>query len=222
MKQDARLAMVMKFRDWAYDGLIRRYGKKQEYRGLEQEMEGFYRTSGRFISTILKDAKRFQLDTLKAEWNKLTPHEKANIRRTATELAMVAVLGVGSAMLGKAGKLIEDEYDSDSFMDQAVRGGYMLSLYEVNRLYTELFAFMNPKEALRLMQTPAASTSLLENTIKLIEQGMTGPLEEYKTGWRKGELKIGVTASKLIPMYKHFETLNEHGLKDKGAFYNLN
>jgi hypothetical protein len=55
-----------------------------------------------------------------------------------------------------------------------------------------------------------------------MEQAFTDPTERYTTGWRKGDLKIGVTASKLIPLYKHFETLNEYGLKDKGTFYNLN
>lgn len=221
VKKDARLALMMKFRDWAYEGLVRRYGKKQYNRGMEMDTEGFYRTSGKFIGNLAKNMKGFQLDLIKADWQALTPHEKANIRRTATEFAMIAALSIGGTLLGKAGKMIEDDYPSDSFYDQMMRGTYMFTLYETNRLYTELFAFMSPTEALRLMQSPAAATSLIESTFKLLNQLTTDPLEQYTRGWRKGDYKAGRQLEKLLPGYKHIATLNEHGMKEKGVFYNI-
>ena len=229
MKQDARTALVMKYRDWVYDGLVRRYGKKQPYKALGQDAEGFYRTGARVGKNMVKHLTKFQFALMQEDWSKLTPHEKANIRRLITETAMITLLGVSGAMLGKAGKMVEDEYNSDDIMDRMTLGSFNLLAYEVNRLWTEVFAYANPVEALRLMQTPAASTSILEGVVKLTNQTMTdvygiiqgeGP-ERYESGWREGDLKIGARIEKLTPLYKNIKTLNPEGIKERGVFYNF-
>lgn len=220
-KQDARLALVTQFRGWAYEGIMRRYGKKRANHLLEQDVEGFYRTGGRVAWQMMKDLKSFNLSMAKENWGNLSTHEKANIRRFVTETASIALISIGGALLGHAGKMMEDDYGSDSVTDRMVLGSYELLNYEVNRLYTELFSYLNPIEAVRLLRSPVASISIVENTIKLISQTLTDPFEEYESGWRKGENKAAVSLGKLVPIYKQLSTLNADGIKDKGTFYGL-
>lgn len=167
----------------------------------------------------MKDLSKMQLNMTRENWAKLSEHEKANIRRAITEVSTVSLLAIAGVMLGKAGKLMEDEFDSEEFSDRLVLGSFNLLTYEVNRLYTEVFAYLNPVEAVRLMRTPMASTSIVENLLKLLGQIATDPLEQYETGWRKGQYKVGVRVEKLTPFYKQLMTLNADGIKDMGAFY---
>lgn len=219
MKQDARLALVMKFRDWMYPGIKRRFQKKREYHMQEQEMEGFYRTGVKALKVLAMDLTKLNLQMTKENWANLSSHEKANIRRAITEAATISLLAIAGAMLGKAGKLMDDEFGSEEFSDRMVLGSFNLLTYEVNRLYTEVFAYLNPVEAVRLMRTPMASTSIVENLIKLMGQIATDPFEQYETGWRDGQYKVGVRFEKLIPIYKQVAVLNADGIKDMGTFY---
>ena len=220
MKQDARLALVIKYRDWAYEGFIRRWGKKQNYRMLEQDVEGFYRTGGRVIWQLAQDLRKMKFDLMKENWQNLTPHEKANVRRFVIEGAMITAMFTAGALLSQAGKLMDEEYGSDSYEDNLVLGSYRLLTYETNRLYTEIFAYINPIEAVRLARTPMASTSIIENTLNLLWQAGFAPGEEYETGWRKGKNKTLVKMGRLIPLYKQIETMNPDGIQERARFYN--
>lgn len=216
MQQDARTALIMKFRGWMYEGIKKRYGKKREYHMMESEMEGFYRTGGNALWTLVKDLKSMNLNLSKENWANLTPHEKANIRRFITETSAVTLTAIAGAMLGHAGKLMED-YDKDDPYDRAVLGAYAMLNYQVNRLHTEIFAYLNPAEAIKLMKTPMASTSILVNLTDLLTQ-LADPFEEYESGWRKGQNKLSVRVEKLVPIYKQITTLNADGIKDRGAW----
>lgn len=216
MQQDARTALIMKFRGWMYEGIKKRYGKKRQYHMMESEMEGFYRTGGNALWTLLKDLKAMNLNLSKENWANLTPHEKANIRRFITETSAVTLTALAGALLGNAGKLMEN-YDTDDPYDRAILGAYAMLNYQVNRLHTEIFAYLNPAEAIKLMKTPMASTSILVNLTDLIGQTLD-PFEEYETGWRKGQNKLSVRIEKLVPIYKQITTLNADGIKDRGAW----
>jgi len=220
-KQDARLALFLKFRDWAYEGAMRRYSRKRPNLNLEQDVEGFYRTGWRVAKTMIKDLKQLRWDLMKEDWDKLTVEEKANIRRLVTEAAAVTALGAAAGLLAYAGKHIEDEFNSDDLHDRMVLGSFRLLVYETDRLQTELMSYWNPAETLRVLRSPMASTSILANTANLLTQLFTDPLEQYETGWRKGEYKSWVRAGKLIPLYKHLSVLNPDGIKDKGIYYKL-
>jgi len=218
MQQDARTAMMMKFRGWLAEGIKRRYAKKRDYHMLEVEMEGFYRTGGRALAVLAKDLKSLSLQLSKENWRKLTPHEKANIRRFVTETSMIIATGVAGAILANAGKMMEDKYDTDDMGDRAILGAYQMLNYQVNRLYTEVFAYINLQEFVKLMATPAASVSLVESTIRVLQQ-FSDPFEEYQAGWRKGENKLLVKTEKLIPLYKQLTTLNADGIKARGMYF---
>jgi len=222
MQQDGRLALVLKFRKWAYEGALRRFSVNKYNTLLEQDVEGFYRTGARVGVKLIKDLSKLKFDVAKEDWQNLTPHEKANMRRIITETSAITLAFIAAMLLGAGAKYMEDKYDKDNFKDKFVLGSYELLLYETNRAYTELFAYINPKETLRLFQTPAASTSLLVNSIDLLIQVFTDPLEEYETGWKKGKNKALWRAGQLSPGYKQIVTFNPEGIKAKSVFFNLN
>jgi len=218
-KKDARTAMLLKYRDWAYEGLVKRFGKTQEYLHLEQDATGFYRQGFQVMKKLVTDLEGLKFDLLKEDWQKLTPAERANVKRLVSESAMIVSLIASSVILGHAGKDLEDTWDDDTFQGRLAHGGFNYLVYMVNRIKTEIFAYTNPVEALRLLQSPAASTTLIENTIKLLSQFMMNPLEVRETGRDKGSLEIAIKASRLIPAYKNLSRLTPQGIKDSGVFY---
>ena len=221
MHHDARTALVMKFRGWMYEGFKRRFTKKRDFHMLEQEMEGFYTTGAKAIWNLAKDLRTFNLQLAKEDWAKLTSHEKANIKRMIVETSSIMLLAISGAMLGKAGKMLDDEFDSDDITDRMIMGSFATLNYEVNRLYTEVAAYINPAEFTKLMRTPAASISVLENLMDVIIQ--TYPqniMETYQTGWKKGDSKLIWKAGKLIPGYKQIRTLTPEGIEEKMAYFN--
>jgi hypothetical protein len=219
MKQDARTSLLLKFRDWMTDGMIRRFGtSKANHMIGGEDREGFYVSAFKAGKVLLKDMKKMKLDLTRENWAKLTPHEKANIKRTVTEVAVMMAVLAASSLIGAAGKMVDDEFDSDSFVDRAARGAYEFLLYESNRLFTEISFYTNPVEFVRLFKTPAASTSVLENTIRLGGQLFSDPFEKYEAGWREGDYKMEARIEKLVPIYKQITTLNAEGIKDRGAW----
>jgi hypothetical protein len=220
MKADARLAMIAKFRGWVVEGFNKRWGKRKESIMLEQDVEGFYRTGGRVVKQLTQDLMHLRFDIAKEKWSALSTHEKANIRRLITETAMITLTYVASSLLGEGGKAMEDKFGSDKHSDKLILGAYLMLVYQANRLYTEVFAYGNPVEAVRLFRSPFASLSIIENTLSLMAQVGFAPTEEYETGYRKGQNKAAVKLGKLVPLYKQFETLNPDGIKERTKYFN--
>ena len=218
-KQDGRMALVMKYRDWMYEGLVRRFGKKQYNANLGVEVEGFYREGTKVGATLIKHLKTLKIQAMKEDWQNLTPKEKANFIRLVAEVSTIVSLGAISSLMGYAGKHMEDEYDGDNLSDRLALGSFNYSVYLANRLYTETSSLINPMEFVRITKSPTVSSSVLESTIKLAMQ-MMNPLEVRETGRHKGESELFLAASKLVPMYKNIAKLTPEGIKDSGAFYN--
>ena len=188
---------------------------------MESDMEGFYLSGGKALFKVMKDLKNFNLQLAKEDWANLTLQEKANIRRFVTEASMVILLGLSGALLGKEGKIIEEDFDGDDMGDRAILGSFTLLNYQVNRLYTEVSAYANPGEFVKLMRTPMASISIVENMLAVLNQ-VTDPFEVYKAGWKKDENKLLWKASKLVPGYKQLLTLNTDGIKDRTEYFSNN
>jgi len=217
-QKDARLSMVAKFRGWMYEGFARRFRKSKDNHILNQKQEGYYRTGGKAAMVLFNDMKKMQLSLTRENWANMTPHEKANVKRLVVEATMIATTAAASALLGHAGKMIEDEYDGDNFQDRLVLGSYHMLVYQVNRLYTEMRAYTSVVESMRLARSPAAAISMLEGTSRLLAQVAENPSQEYDQGWRKGQNKALVMVEKLTPIYKQIATLNADGIQDRGQW----
>jgi hypothetical protein len=209
--------IVTTLRKWLVRGVNKRYrgittaGKAKEDLTEEdrffsqakmQYQEGMYVTAIRFLNTIRKDMNNFSVDMLSANWNKLNQHEKANIKRTATEVALIG-LSIGLAVLAIAGAEDDEDY---------------VAAYYAQRLYSELSFYLNPIEAFKIMKSPAASLSLVFSTYKLMSRVVT-PWnwdETYEKGPRKGDYKFTKDIERVAPIIDKYHLIFD----DKSTFKN--
>ena len=155
--------MGVMFRKWIKPSLNRRFKSATYNFDMEAWTEGYYRTTGRFLTQLAKELKEGQF-ALVANWNNLTNTEKANIKRAATEvghfLAVALILG-----------LIDWSDDKDRpWLVKMVE-------YQARRLYTELGSMIpGPqmvREGLKIVKSPAAGVNTIEDALNLI--GLMNP-----------------------------------------------
>jgi len=58
-----------------------------------------------------------------------------------------------------------------------------------------------------------------ESTAKLVMQ-LQAPFEQYDSGYRKGEYKLGVKLGKLVPIYKQLSSLTPDGINERSLWLN--
>src|SRR5208337_3879831 len=87
MQRYALLRMALMFRKFIPIGITKRYRKGGYSERYGDYVEGYYRSTARFITNFTKDLFTLKFNLLAQDWTKLTNHEKANFRRTATEMA---------------------------------------------------------------------------------------------------------------------------------------
>lgn len=185
--------MAYMFRKFVVPGLRRRWAKSRYIERLGQTVEGNYITTLRFVRSLSKDLKVFKMSLMSDDWAALSDHEKANIRRTLGEV--VALVGA-TIMANFLYKKAQHEDDEEWL--------YAYWSYQAYRLQTELL-FFTPKldEAMTILRSPAASVSMVDNVIKLIDQ-MFSPLERYERGPWKGEYKMKKILINFAPLYKQY------------------
>jgi hypothetical protein len=192
--------MAYMFRKFIVPGIKRRWGSKNINNLLGEYTEGYYITTAKFTARLFKDLKGFQFALMSTDYKSLTTTEKANIRKTITELSFM----LGTILLSSI--LINMKEDADDDEDW-----YLSFLaYQAFRMKTELWFFSNPSEAMKILRSPAASMSIIENMIKLISQLMppnfTG-FDVYERGNWKGRPKIEKTLINFAPGLKQIYRL---------------
>jgi len=189
--------MAYMFRKFVVPGFKRRYGRRQYIQRLDQFTEGNYVTTVNFLNNLRKDMKILKLAMMSDEWAALSDHEKANIKRTLGEVtALLSMIIIGNFAFAKMGE------DDDEWY-------WGMLAYQALRLKTELL-FFSPKidEAMTILRSPMASMSVMENSIRLLDQ-MFSPLEMYERGPWKGQPKIKKTLINFVPMYKQYYKIRD-------------
>lgn len=175
------------FRKWMKPGWNRRW----EWRNYNEEgelwIEGNYITTGRFIGNLFKDLEKFGVQTFSENWDKLEDYEVANIRKTLIET------GYFIASLTLIGALSQIDMDDDDWIAS-------MSLYQAYRLRTELIAFVWIGEAWRLIDSPIAGMSTLNNMKSLLE--IWSWFDVYERGPYKDRFHITKSFLTAIPFYK--------------------
>ena len=158
-------------------------------REIQDLDEGTYTTTTRFFLNLVRDLKSFSLEMMSDNWALLSNREKANIKKTISEIAIMLISAIGGGLVFEAAK---DE------PDERKKAAMMLGAFYMRRLYSELRSFTSPTEFLRILQSPAASISLIQSTIEVFNQlgldiaavSTGGEMERYVQGKRKGQLKL--------------------------------
>jgi hypothetical protein len=184
--------MALMFRKFIVPGFKRRFEKYDYVERLNQFTEGNYRTTASFLGRFFKDLWQFKFTLIQEDWNSLSDHEKANIKRTLYEATMVLVSWVIAGMCVQAMKDSDDD-DEEKF--------YAMLAYQLYRLRSELSFFIFPPSALAILRSPMASMSVLENLIQVIAQSVS-PLEIYERGPFKGQYKLYKESMDLVPVFR--------------------
>ena len=216
-QRNAYLQLIGQFRKWIADGVARRFDKNYYNVALKQDIEGNYISTGKFISTLIKDLTQMKFDIV-SNWSDLTNHEKANVKRTATEIAVVVAMSISLYALGALAKGLDDEEDKKKLA--IIR----FMQYNANRLMTELmFYTVVTGDTWQIIKTPAASMPVIETTLKTLQFALPWNWDErYESGIHKDMSKFYVNLRKQIPVWKQVERLTPDGLKTQVEFFNIN
>lgn len=192
IQQYGLLRQALMFRKFMRPGFKRRFAKKYyNYEG-QFDVEGYYRTFGRFAATLTKDLKHGQF-LLAAHWNELTDNEKKNIIRTATEAGYMLSV---SLFLQFILPLMGGD-DEDDWVGQ-------MAAYQSNRLNTELKFYIDPRETLKILSSPAAGISQINKVLNLLSMA-TKPsyaMEEISRGRWEGYTRLHKASIGTIPFVK--------------------
>jgi hypothetical protein len=156
-------------------------GYKRRFKSLsgDQELggitEGYYRT---FWNTFVRDLRDMQFNITK-NWENYTDFEKAQIKRTTAEAALI--LTISSIVIVLKGLRDDDDDLKKNYV-------FNFMLYQASRMRSETSAYISPIDAYRVVKSPSAMTSTLDRTIRFTDQ--------FFLTWDSGKLnykrKIGV------------------------------
>ena len=164
--------------------------------------EGQYITTVRFLRTAAREMRALGVIAGRKEtWNTMDDQQKANVRKTMIEIALV----IGFLILSK---VFDDDKDDPNDIEN------IYAAYITRRMYSELFTFANPNETMRTFRSPAIAISSVENAIKVAEQLFSGPLDVYEGGRHTGDNKLWRAVKKMIPVYKQYD----RNIEDSYAF----
>lgn len=184
--------MAFMFRKWIPTSMMRRFGKNAYDADLKSWREGYYRTTGRFLGTMLSDLKHLRRAVL-SEWGNMSNHEKANIRRALTELTNFAMIVLGTMLLSGTD-------DDDSWVQR-------MTYYQLLRLKTEMGALIpSPlmlQEGWRLMESPVAAANLIQQLITAVSSTLSPSdyIDLVERGRYKGYPEVYRNWMKVIPIH---------------------
>lgn len=150
--------MAMMFRKYMRPSWNRRFGKGQYNMDLDEWVEGYYRTTGRFMTQLYKELRQGQLDIV-GSYHKLNATERANIVRALTEVGHFAVVCAAIGLLSSV------EPKNRTWLEKQM-------LYQALRLKADLGTFLPAPtmltEGLKLVNSPIPSINTMQGTIDLI------------------------------------------------------
>lgn len=185
-------------------------------RALTNTYEGYYTTTARFVTTMLRELKRLKWHLLtadgikqfravgKGEYKLLNDWEQGNIRKTIYEAGLVIAFSLMATALKGLG---DDDKDKT-----AKKFYYSLAFYSL-RLSKELSTYFNPNEFLNTLRTPSVSIIMINRLMGFLMQlgidvtsvATGGEFEKYKTGRKEGQLKLEKRWEDLIPLMKNLD-----------------
>lgn len=189
--------LLLQYRKWMKPSFNKRFQARQYSVILGKEEEGYYRTLLRFLNELRRG--KFQVA---AQWNNLNNQEKANIRRSLTEL-------VQFFLVCSLVRFIDWEDDKDR------PWAAKMAEYTARRLKHELGSLVPGmsmvKELSKTVSTPMASLSVINSGIRLIDS-MLSPedwTDELKSGPYKGMSTLEKNILKApIPGLTHYKQLD--------------
>ena len=197
--------LAFQFRQHIVTNLTRRFEAAKYNYNLQSEVEGYYRTSWRFLKNVASELRQGQFNLI-ANYKKLDRVQKSNVNRAMAELGQLFMLYLLVALL--------DEWDDDDDTDDSWL--WRTTDYLANRLYTEIAAFTPtpalPFELVNILDSPIPSVNLIQDIIDLLN--IINPMswrwnEEaiLETGPYKGYSEAERNIIKVLPFINNMKNL---------------
>lgn len=157
-----------------------------------------------FLGNLTKGMTKLATN-FKVYYNTLDDFEKANVKRAATEMALLTF----TIFLGYALSQMKGDDDDEPL-------AYDLAVYQTDRLMSELM-FYTPfgliNEGQKLLKTPFAAQSALIDIARFTGSLIAYPFQEeqeriYQTGMYRDEVRLKINTLKLIPVVNKYQQLN--------------
>ena len=182
--------LLMQHRSWLPALFYSRFGQKQKNYVLEQDIEGRYVTAYRLF--------KYYFD--KSKFQQLEEFEKANMKETATEAALILATGTLLFLL-KAG--LDDDDKEEAY--------YKITTKLSSRFLSELTFFVDPtlQSQYQILLKPAAAAGTVEDLGRFAGSLFDEAMGDEKEKKKNKPLKKGL---KLIPGANKVESfLNDLG-----------
>lgn len=182
--------MAMQFRQWMPAHYSRRFASPYYDAELDQYREGYYRTLGRFSLELLKDIARAKFQFAINSKN-LSEHEKANLKKALSEIAMFLMLSGIIMMMGPAKDRKGVWYER-------------MILYQLKRMQLETGASTPVnlgffKNIFTILKSPAPSIQSFNNLLDIL--AFWNIFNEIESGRYKGWSEYERDVTKVIPVY---------------------
>ena len=214
IQQYAFGSLIIMYRKWIAPALQRRYGKTRYSALRGQDVEGYWRTFGRFVADSIKNMKEEGdgiYNSFKMNYSKLTAYEKSNITRSLTEAGILVGTMLAIALLDN----LEPPKDEDKQMARYLTWADNMLLYQALRLRNELGAMaptpLMAKEALQILNSPFAAIRPMQSTLqglRLLDP--TSYFTEVKSGMYKGHTRAykyfwNLPVLSMVKQWQHFK-----------------
>ena len=154
---------AMQYRDWMPTQFRYRFGAATTNleKGQDEVVEGYYRTSGRFLKQLYNEALRGE-KTLGQVWDNLEPYEVKNIKRSIAEVSQFTALCLLLALIGGGGDDKESPWALRTLKYFLIREKTELGVLSPISP-TSLPFFGMVKEGIKITKSPFAATNVLDD-----------------------------------------------------------
>lgn len=198
-KRIAEGRLIFQMRDWMMPLLMRRFQSSRGSLSKGINEEGYYRTLARMLWDLRKAPYN-----IKAEWNNLTPAERANVKRAVFELSQLLALFMMVNFINWGGD------DPDRIW------ALQFAEYMANRELHEL-GFLAPtplmaQEIIKTVQSPFVAASAISdvNKVFVVAMNPNNWTEEVESGRYKGYTRVGAAILKApIPPITWYKQINK-------------
>ena len=209
LQRNGYLKLALMFRKWIVPSWRKRWDTMYYDNVMQTYKEGYYRTGGAYASNMVKrffykltDESKAAEIAITTDWNNLTELERQNIKRFGTEVSIFVTLCILYSVL----KNWADDEDS-VFIDNLA--------YQAYRLRTDMGFYVNPRDMMKIIQSPFPSTSAVKSVANLFDS-VLHPLDKYERGPWKDHYKIEKRVYDMMPvvrqLYRARDIENEYNI----------
>lgn len=192
-------SMAMMFRKWIIPGFQRRWGKKKYYENAQAQSWGYYLATWDFLMRFVKDLKKLRTGLIMNEWETLPDYQKAAVRATLTETAILLMMIFALMLFLNHDK---DDPEPESYVNGFLR-------FQVERLRADLL-FFRPTgfitgDVWKIIRSPLVTMTTIEDATNLLTSAMAFPFQShqeavYQTGPNKGRYKVIKDFDDMLPI----------------------